>query len=41
MVCQVIWAPSARLDLKNVFDYIVRDNASAARGFVERTIEAA
>lgn len=40
MVCQVIWAPSARLDLRDIFDYIARDNTSAARRFVEKTVEA-
>lgn len=40
MVSHVIWAPLARLDLRNIFDYIAQDDPLAARRTVDSIIEA-
>ncbi|MBN1867395.1 type II toxin-antitoxin system RelE/ParE family toxin [Candidatus Sumerlaeota bacterium] len=32
MACKLTWSPTARLDLRNIFDYIAQDDPSAALG---------
>ena len=42
MAYQLIWAPSARLDLKDIFSYIAESRPEVARRFVQsifKTIE--
>jgi len=35
MAFQLIWSPSAQLDLKNIADFIAEDSPLAARRFIE------
>ena len=41
MVHQIIWAPRALEDLREIVRYISRDNPNAARGFGEKLIQKA
>lgn len=34
MACQVTWSPAARLDLREIFDYIAEDDPVAAATFL-------
>jgi len=40
MACELIWSPSARLDLRSIFEFIARDNPAAARRVFGRIFHA-
>lgn len=39
MAFKLIWSPSARLDLKDISEFIAEDNPPAAKRFVERLFQ--